>query len=552
MQKGDQIMADKQTEYVLPKVLAAQAEKHPNRLFLQMEDFQQETYRQCYERSLRLASGLAALGIDKGEKVVIMAPTSLQFVHSWFAINILGAVEVPINTAYRGQSLIHALNNSTAPMIIIDPQFLGRLQEVEDQLQYLKQAVFLDGFDVTSLPKFRKIRLIPFSEVESADTGLKPRDISYKDTASIIYTSGTTGPAKGVMMPHGQIYLLAKNALDGFRLTENDVYHVFLPLFHMAGKFMMIYAAMMAGCKVVLDRKFHAEEWLSRVRKYGATISGGHGPFLEMIYRQPEQENDADNPLRAVFAAPFPAKIAKGFEKRFGVKGIELWGMTEINCPCYRPYDEPLRVGSCGKVLEDWYEVKIVDPLTDEEIPAGEVGEIVVRPKYPWTMMQGYFGMPEKTVEAWRNLWFHTGDMAYFDRDGYLYFVDRAKDRIRRRAENISSSEIEAAVNSHPLIEESAAVGVPSEFDADDDIKIYVVVRQGSSLEPEELIRYLVTLLPHYMVPRYIEYIDRLPRTDTNKIQKAKLRQFGVTKATWDRKAEGVSIRDLIERAGKK
>ncbi|MED2973220.1 AMP-binding protein [Fictibacillus sp. B-59209] len=534
-------------ETVLPKVLAKQAEKYRDRLFIQMEEDEKETYGQCYESSMKVASGLSGLGIGKGDNVVIMAPVSLQYLHSWFAVHSLGAVEVSINTAYRAQSLIHVLNNSKARLIIIDLKFIEVLHEVEDRLEYLEQAVFLESSETGRFPDFHKIRLIPFKDIEFANNGFEPVDITVKDTASIIYTSGTTGPAKGVMMPHGQISLLAKNALDGFRLTENDVYHIFLPLFHMAGKFMMLYAAMMAGCKIVLDRKFIAEEWLTRVRKYGATISGGHGPFLEMIYRQPEQEDDHDNGLRAVFAAPFPAKIAEGFEKRFGVKGIELWGMTEVNCPSYRPYDEPLRVGSCGKILNEWYDVRLVDPNTDEKICVGEVGEIVVRPRYPWTTMQGYFGMPEKTVESWRNLWFHTGDMAYFDRDGYLYFVDRVKDRIRRRAENISSSEIEAAVNSHPFIEESAAVGVPSEFDSDDDIKVYIVVTKGSSLKPAELIRYLVSKLPHYMVPRYIQYIDKLPRTITNKVQKAQLSQLGKTDATWDRKVEGVSIRNLIE-----
>lgn len=540
-------MLDKRAEFVLPKVLATQAEKLPDHIFIQIEDFEQETYRQCYERSLRVASGLAALQIKKEEKVVIMAPTSFSFIHSWFAVNILGAVEVSINTAYRGQSLVHVLNNSTAQIMLIDTQFLQRLQDVEEELLYLKKVIYFGDSIGADLPEFHQIQLIPFKDIESSAAEIIPSQISYNDPASIIYTSGTTGPSKGVVMPHGQISLLAQNAMAGFKLSEHDVYHVFLPLFHMAGKYMMLYAAMMAGCKVVIDRKFDPENWLSRVRKYGATISGGHGPFLEMIYRQPEQENDIENPLRAIFAAPFPARIAQEFERRFAVKGIELWGMTEINCPCYRPYDEALRPGSSGKVLTEWYEVKIVDPLTDEEVPAGEVGEIVVRSKHPWTIMQGYFGMPEKTAEAWRNLWFHTGDMAYFDSDGYMYFIDRLKDKIRRKAENISSFDIESAVNTHPLILESAAVGVASQFDADDEIKVYAVIRPGASLQPKELIEYLVDLLPHYMVPNYIEYIEQLPRTITNKVQKAKLRQLGITDNTWSRKTAGVSVRKLIE-----
>jgi crotonobetaine/carnitine-CoA ligase len=265
-----------------------------------------------------------------------------------------------------------------------------------------------------------------------------------------------------------------------------------------------------------------------------------------MIHATPERPDDADNPLRVVLAAPFPSAIAEDFERRFGMRGVETWGMTEVTVAVWQSADEPLRVGSCGRPVDRLFDIRIVDPDTDEPLPAGQVGEITVTPKHPWVMMQGYLAMPDKTVEAWRNLQFHTGDAGFFDDDGYLHFVDRGKDRIRRRAENISSYDIEAAAGSHPAVTEAAAVGVPSAYDGDDDVKLCVVAPGG--VDPVELFEHLVRNLPHHMVPMYIEQLDSLPRTPTNKVQKQPLRDAGITSSTWDRKAAGMSVRETSER----
>lgn len=542
-------MFENRADWVLPKVLERQARERRDQPFVQFQDGDAETYGQSYETSLSVANGLQKqMGVRKGDPIVLMAPTSLSFLHCWFGINLLGAVEVPLNPALKQNSLEHALNNSRARVAILEEAFLERLAEVEANLHFLETVVVLPAQNLSSafeLPALHKLAVVSFERIKKEPPAPIQVEMAPKDPASIIYTSGTTGPAKGVVMPHGQIYLLAKNAVDGVYLTEQDTYYSFLPLFHMAGKFMAVYAVMLAGGKIVLDQRFQAEAWISRVRQYHATVAGGHGPFLQMIYSQPPLPDDGDNPLRAIFSAPFPAKIAQEFERRFQVKGIEVWGMTEINCPCYHPYDEPLRVGSCGKVLDDWYEMRIVDPETDEEVEVGSPGELIVRSKYPWTVSLGYFGMPEATVEAWQNLWFHSGDIGYQDKDGYVYFLDRLKERIRRRAENIASYEIEAAVLSHPLVEACAAVGVPSDFEFDDDIKIYVVLKAGADVTPESLLRYLVEKLPHYMVPRYIQYMDELPRTPTNKIQKTALQKQSAEGIVWDRQAAGISVRAI-------
>jgi crotonobetaine/carnitine-CoA ligase len=347
-------------------------------------------------------------------------------------------------------------------------------------------------------------------------------------------------------MPHGQIRLFSRLGVEGAQLTGDDSFYCFIPLFHVAGKFIGIMGAMMTGGRVVLDTRFSVEAFLPRVREYGCSVALMHGPLVEMLYQLPEAPDDADNPVSRIMASPFPARIALDFQRRFGIRGIETWGMTEVTIPIWQPFDEPLRIGSCGRVRGEHFDLRIVDPDTDEEVPVGHTGEMTLRPKRPWTMMQGYYQNDEATIGAWRNLWFHTGDLAYVAEDGYVYFVDRVKERIRRRAENVSSFEIEAAGLLHSLIAECAAVGVPSEFDGDDDVLLCVILVDGTSVEPEEILRFLAKQLPHFMVPRYIRFMDQLPRTPTGKPQKAALRADGVTPTTWDRKTAGVSLREIV------
>lgn len=536
------------TDWVLPEILRQRAEECPDEVFLEVvgEDGA-GTYRQTYEATRRTAAGLRDQGVRKGDFVSIMAVNSSTMVHTWFAINMLGAIEVPLNPGYRGQPLIHALNLSESRLLVIDQGLLPALRDVEDSLPHLEHVVVIADGAAPDVG-FERLTAAPYGTL--LEHGLLEEDYpdgpGFTDIASVIYTSGTTGPAKGVLMPHAQTYVLALNLAEGVRFGPDDTYYTFHPMFHMAGKFMGVYAAMIARGRVVMDTTFAAEHWLERIREYGATLTGAHGPMLEMVYALPEAPDDADNPLRALMSAPFPAGIAEDFERRFGVRGLEVWGMTEVNTCSYTPYDAPLTPGASGKPLDEWYEVRIVDPATDQELSPGQVGEIVVRPRVPFVISQGYLGMPEATVEAWRNLWFHTSDGAYMDEEGYLYFVDRLKDRIRRRAENISSYDIEVAANGHPDVLECAAVGVDSGFDSDDDIKLCVVLGESATVSGEDLLRYLAPNLPHYMLPRYIDFLDELPRTPTNKVRKQVLRA-GDGERLWDRKEAGIDLRKLVE-----
>ena len=541
------MITEDRRQWTVPAVLRHQAEVAPDRPFLHVIGEGEMTRLMAFEQARRIAAGLQALGVGHGDAVAVMAPTSLPSILAWLGSNLLGAIEVNINGAYRGQTLEHALNTIAAQTLVIERRHLGELQASEARLPHLRRAIHFrlpDAPDM-SLPDFERIELIPFETVAGHAPLADFPEVDRTEIGSMIYTSGTSGPAKAVRMPHAQIYFLARRTVEKLEAGPDDIFYCFHPLFHMAGKFMGIFAMLIGGGAIVLDRTFKPETWTARIREHGATVGLAHGPMLEMIFAQPPRPADTDHRMRRMIMVPFPRDIAADFERRFNLRGIECWGMTEINAVCWAPADEPLRPGSCGKVDADWYEFQVVDPQTDEALAPDQVGEFVIRPKAPWTIMQGYHGMPDKTVEAWRNFWFHTGDAGYIDRDGYVYFVDRLGDRIRRRAENIASYDIETAAAAHPAVSESAAIGVPSEFAADDDIKLCVVLRKDAAITPEALLQHLAALLPHYMVPRYIAFLDALPRTPTNKVQKARLRAMPLDVGTWDRKAANISLRDI-------
>jgi crotonobetaine/carnitine-CoA ligase len=531
---------------LLPDLLRARAAETGDREFFRPVGGSPVTYAQAYSKACQIANGLVNLQVAHGDTVVIMADNAENPICTWLATSLAGAVEVAINTGYRGHSLEHAMQNSRARIIFIEYALVPRLVEVSQALSYLEIVVVYPEASAQVQASLPNLRVMSFADVLGPEDREPGRTVGPQDLASIVYTSGTTGPAKGVMMPHGQIRLFSRLGVEGAQLTEDDSFYCFIPLFHVAGKFIGIMGAMMTGGRVVLDTKFSVEAFLPRVREFGCTVALMHGPLVEMLYQLPKAPDDPHNPLTRIMASPFPARIALEFQRRFGIRGIETWGMTEVTIPIWQPYDEPLRIGSCGRLREEHFDLRILNPDTDEEVPIGHTGEMALRPKLPWTMMQGYLHNDEATIGAWRNLWFHTGDLAYIAEDGFVYFVDRVKERIRRRAENVSSFEIEAAALLHPHIAECAAVGVPSEFDGDDDVLLCVILADGLSIEPEETLRFLVKHLPHFMVPRYIRFMDQLPRTPTGKPQKAALRAEGVTPTTWDRKTAGVSLREIV------
>jgi crotonobetaine/carnitine-CoA ligase len=327
------------------------------------------------------------------------------------------------------------------------------------------------------------------------------------------------------------------------KMTDRDCQYICMPLFHAMGLLLQVLSALIAGSRAYCIERFSPNRWLDDVRNCGATVTNALGVIPEFIFRAPETEFDQDHKLRAIMAVPVAAEWGEAFEKRFNIRFIQGYGMTEVNLPCYTNEDDPLLPGMAGHVLDEFYQVQVVDAETDVELPQGEIGEIVVRPKVPFCFNQGYFRMPERTVEAWRNLWFHTGDAGYFDPEGRLFYADRIKDRIRRRGENISSFEVEQVLNDYPLVNESAVVGIKVEgAGGEDEVKACIVTDGGAEIDNVALLDYCVERIPRFAVPRYIEAMEEIAKTATGKMLKEDLRQAGITNRTWDRESVGYKI----------
>ena len=458
---------------------------------------------------------------------------------------------MPVNTAYKGYFLEHIANNSGAKIMVVDQEFLDRVKASEGKFEHLEKLIVwgCNGVDKDKIVPFEKFELSFYESLYDNPSHNPGVEVSYKDDQCIMYTSGTTGPSKGDLLAHAWFHTMGERHVAMFRMTDQDIYLLYLPLFHGNAQGMLVMPSLLAGAKVVMYERFSATGWLDQVRKSKATLTNFAGVMMDLVFRQSERAEDGDNNLRAINAYPCPSAVYEPFKKRFKVdQMLEIYGMTEIGYVAMMPYGD-YRADSCGKVPEDFVELRIADPETDEELPPNQVGELLVRPKIPWTLNSGYYGMPDKTAEAYRNAWFHTGDGLKVDEDGYYYFVDRIKDALRRGGENISSFEVEAVINSHPAVAESAVVAVKSEYHGgEDELKACVVLEPVQTLAPEGLLAWCDDRMPRFCVPRYIEFMGSVPKTPTEKVMKGKLRDQGVTPATWDRKAAGYKLKEEIKR----
>jgi crotonobetaine/carnitine-CoA ligase len=541
------VMASSELEYLQDWTVAhafrRRAQQTPDGVLLRGPTFEQDlTYRDALVQATRVAKTLCGLGVGHGDRVAIMAPNSASAVVLWLGISLSGGADVWINPMLRGGSLQHVLSTAHPRLMFAARSALGPLRGVQVSFDGGPSIVVIDNdddcLDECTLESFLRC---PTGELDDG-----PR---FSDLASIIYTSGTTGPPKGAMLPHAQAYLEALTTARQFELTGEDVFMCCHPMFHIAGKYMAVLSCIVAGTPIVLKERFDAATWLDDIRTYGVTATISHGPMTELVFQTPPRADDSDNPPKRMSSAPIPAGIADRFVERFDVHVMELWGMTEVDNPIWQPKDEPHRIGSCGKVCDEWFEVRLADPETDLPVPVGRVGEILVRARLPYTIFQGYVDAPEQTVAVFRNGWFHSGDYARMDEAGYVYFVDRSSERIRRRAENISSYEIEMAAQRHPSISLAAAVGVPSGLSGDDEVKLCVVLRDGMPLDEVELTAALLNDLPPAFVPRYVEVLSEFPRSSsTGKIQKSLLKYLDRGRI-WDRKEVGLSLRSLAKTA---
>jgi crotonobetaine/carnitine-CoA ligase len=531
--------------WVLPRILEHQAIHRADRPFLSWTDANPPlSFAEVNARVNSLAHGFAAEGLKKGDKVVIFMPNSLEFVLAWFALSKIGAIEVPIGDMQRGAFLEHQINLSQARRIITTPALIERIAEVEANVPLLETCYLLDGAEEPT--PFRRIKSAPFASLETGNTVNPDVEITSQDVASILYTSGTTGMSKGVIMPHSQFYFFAEEDVQLVGLTEDDVYMTGFPFFHGNAQFLTIYPCLIAGAHCVLYARFSASDYFGRARRSGATVANLLGATMAFICASPPSEDDRAHKLGRIYAAPLAFDLAKQFTDRFGpIEFLDGFGQTEISNVFMTPRGAKRPEGASGVLVDQFFEVRIADPETDEPVAEGEVGELLVRHKAPGIMCSGYLGMPEKTVETWRNLWFHTGDALRRDADGWYYFVDRVKDALRRRGENISSFEVESVIRAHPAVAECAVVGVKAdEKGGEDEVKACVMVAESSSLDFSDLIAWCEERMPPFMVPRYIELFDRLPQTPSEKIKKKELREMGVTPSTWDREQAGVYLKN--------
>ena len=534
------------SDWTLVGLVQRQAEAHGEREFMAFEHGTRLTFGSLDRDSDTLARSLATLAVVPGDRVMAVLKNRTEFMLAMIAVQKLGAVFVPINTELKGAFLQHQLRNSEPRVLFLDHDLRDAFDNVEGGNANLSATIYVAGDVPAERPAVLKTASAMSYEavvaLEGADDGVlvtpQPEDIAF-----IMYTSGTTGPAKGVLMPHAHCYAFGHNMAWAMQLTEADCQYVCMPIFHGMGLLMQVVGSLIAGTRIYCVERFSPNRWLDEVRACGATVSNALGVMPEMIFRTPETAHDKDNDLRVVIAVPIAAEWGEAMERRFGFRFMQVFGGTETSIVCYTNADDPLLPGMAGHVREEFYDVRVVDPETDAPVAQGQIGEIVVRPKLPFVFNQGYFRMPEKTVEAWRNLWYHTGDAGYFDTENRLYFADRIKDRIRRRGENISSYEVEQVLNDHPDIEECAVVGIRVEgAGGEDEVKAVIVTADGNPIDNVALLDYCAERIPRFAVPRFVEAVAEIPKSATGKMQKEPLRKAGVTEHTWDREAVGYKI----------
>jgi carnitine-CoA ligase len=516
---------------VVRPMLEKWSASQPDKVFVKVSASEEVTYRRMRDLAASAAAGLARLGVGQGDNVIVWMPNSIDCMRVWFGINWLGATYVPINTAYKGHLLEHVLENAGAKVIVAHASLAGLLSQVDTAK--IETVVFFGGNPFA----IKDLHVVPSNVLDHVeDSNLPDVDVRPWDLQSIIYTSGTTGLSKGVMSSYAHLH--AMSGAEGFyMLAPEDRYMCNLPLFHVGGT-IPVMGMLSRGGSISLVSSFSTEEFWPKIRETETTVVLLLGAMTNFITKRPAGPEDRDHPLKKVIIVPL-SEDAPAFAARFGVETYTLYNMTEISTPLVSELN-PGKIGSCGRARAG-VELRLVDG-NDCDVAQGGVGELIVRTDAPWALNSGYYKNAEATAVAWRNGWFHTGDAFRMDADGTFFFVDRMKDAIRRRGENISSFEVESEIAAHPLVNEVAVVPVPSEF-AEEEVMCVVASVPGQSIDPRELIEFLIPRLPHFMIPRYVRIVASLPKTPTLKIQKHLLRAAGVTDDTWDREKAGMKIK---------
>ena len=490
------------------------------------------TYGQMHHSARRVAGALTELGLVKGDRVAIMMTPSPDWLAVWFGAALIGIIIVPINTAHLGDGLAYLLRDSQPSALVVDDDLIDRVEALGDEV--VIDHVFVRKARPEGLPAAAARR--PIADLtEGPDLPVPEVAVERHDCATILYTSGTTGPPKGCVLPHGQYVAAAFLHAANCGYDEQSIVYSCLPLFHINAQNYTVMSAIAAGGAVAMDARFSASRFWRRLAEVGATAFNFIGSMAVALWNQPRSPEEKAHRARVAFGVPVPVEFWPQWEQRFGCTVIYAYGMTEnalsaMFTTAEAPVPAELR-GAAGKASVTT-EVAIVDDH-DRAVPPGSVGEIVTRPKIAWTMMTEYWRNPAATAEAFRGCWFHTGDLGYLTGDGYLFYVDRKKDALRRKGEMISSWEIETVVGKYPPVAECAVVAVPSEL-GEDEIMVVVSPREHAQISPAGLIDFCRSRIPAFQIPRYVRILDELPRTQTQRVEKYKLRSQGVTADTWD------------------
>lgn len=523
----------------LLNLLADVVESSPDKVFV---DFVGDkfTYANVDRDSNRLAHGLRELGVAKGDRVIGLLDNSINFVLTWFAVNKLGAIFVPMNTQLKGEFLRHQIQDAAASVILAENHYCDHIFAIEHAISGVHSLVTPTRME----PGSTSLRLHTIDSLKLEDSSPPGVDVTPRDISLIIYTSGTTGSSKGCVLPHNSVCNGGKTnawmALQG----PDDILWTPAPLFHIAaGVGGLIGTLSVAGTMSVYPR-FTPNGFWEEIERSKATHIQMLSVMLTIIPQMPETEAEkrCRDKVKVLFGTPLPDALAEVWRSRYGIRLVAspAYGSSECFPITCIPVDQPGPDGSSGKCAPG-VDVRIFDDNGDE-CPTGVTGEVWVRPLKPDVMFKGYWARPEATLEAYDEMWFHTGDIGRFDENGYFYFIDRKKDCLRYGGENISSFELENAFMGHEAIAEIVVHAVKS-VEAEDEIKATIVLKEGSTATEEEICRWSIERVPAFAVPRYIEFREFIERTGSGRAQKFKLREQGVTPNTWDRKLSDIQIK---------
>jgi crotonobetaine/carnitine-CoA ligase len=491
-----------------------------DRRFLAMEQGTL-SYAQAADWSRAVASGLGAMGIGPGDRVAVLTANRPEMVVLWLACLRLGACFCPLNTGFTGGQLANLFRRLTPGVLVADP---GAAAAVADGLGRSELAVPTVALGPPPAG------WLGFHELERHQGDPGWAAARRGDLAAVLCTSGTTGPSKAVALSHRWFTKMCEATALHWSFGPGDVFYSPFPLYHMDALALTVAPAIYHGTTAAIAVRFSVRRFWDDVRRFQATVFDFMGSTLTLLWKREPAPGDRDHPARLGWGVPMP-DFAAAFEDRFGCRLVECYGSTDTGLPVCGAVAEPRRAGACGRAVEG-YELAILSPEGARR-PAGQSGEIALRVEDPHTLMEGYVGDPDATLRTWRGLWHHTGDGGRLDADGYLYFEGRLTDSIRRRGENVSAQELEELVLAHPDVVEAAAIGVPSEL-TEEEIKVALIPRPGAGLAAPALARWLAERLPRYMTVRYVELVDDLPRTDTQKVMKTALRGQWRTPQTWD------------------